>query len=950
MKWARPFVVSIVLVVFVFATYLSANAQADPCAFPVPPRSSGQANMFTDEQEEWLSEMIEQDFRHSFHVLEDPEGRLQRLGEKLVAQLPPSGTHYRFLLVDSPELNSFGTTGGRIFIFRRAVAFAKDEDQLAALLGHEIGHIAVHEIAIRVSRWFRKMGVTQVGDRQDIFNKWNQFKDTERTLHLGDDEAEGGQHVADRVGLYAMARAGYDPARAIDYFDRLFLTKGKTGGFWSALAGNSRPEYARLRDLIRNVTPLQANCVAPPPPTRDTFAQWRDAVIRAGRAVAQEDVPGLISKTALQPTLRSDLDELQFSADGKYVLAQDESGIFVLSRKPLAVLFRIDAPEAKDAQFTPDSASVVFYDRELRVQKWSLEAQEMTEAHELDAKRCWGSSLSPTGEVFACARPRLELSDPVFELQFVDVAMGQPQFVREKFYELSRLELTLLRRALRENATPSLFGFRYSPDGRYVIVHRGTTQIVYDLRDRAEVKMPFTFKVATASSCAFVGTGEVVGYNFSTAKMSRIEFPSGRTIREFPFAKGHLILSSTQKSGFALLRGMRESPALVLDLQKEVVVMGYKQPALAFDGAYFAGEGRAGEIIVAAVPEKGAAGGPMEHAVLPDSPLGAARVAHFSPDGAWLAVSESSRGAIWSLADGSRVFHTTNFDGAYFDAGGQVVMKFPAKEKDPPRVLQFNPSTKAVRKLYDIGSPGAEDQPESEWKSSKELRQSGDVLFDLKPVNDKTFLTAYTLTDFTLTVKDLFTGNLLWERRFAPDADTRRLHWSLTSGPVMTLVLSDYANVRDAVRDDPSLKARFDSMEAKKTASLIQAIDRVTGKPLSGVLVDTGKLSFRVESAGIAGDTVVAGVSGNRTFIYSLRSGEQTGKVFGHPIAISAAAGRLLVGNQEGEADLYDLKTMKSLRHFVLPARIATARFIADGSSLLILTASQIIYKVKIGE
>src|SRR5258708_38421372 len=116
MKWARPFVVSIVLVALVLSAHLSANAQADPCAFPVPPRSSSQANMFTDEQEEWLSELTEQHFRHSFHVLEDPEGRLQRLGEKLAAHLPPSGTHYRFLLVDSPELNSFGTTGGRVCI------------------------------------------------------------------------------------------------------------------------------------------------------------------------------------------------------------------------------------------------------------------------------------------------------------------------------------------------------------------------------------------------------------------------------------------------------------------------------------------------------------------------------------------------------------------------------------------------------------------------------------------------------------------------------------------------------------------------------------------------------------------------------------------------------------------------------------------------------------------
>src|SRR5258708_33510439 len=109
----------------------------------------------------------------------------------------------------------------------------------------------------------------------------------------------------------------------------------------------------------------------------------------------------------------------------------------------------------------------------------------------------------------------------------------------------------------------------------------------------------------------------------------------------------------------------------------------------------------------------------MEHAVLPDSPLGASRVAHFSPDGAWLAVSESSRGAIWSLADGSRVFHTTNFDGAYFDAGGEVVNKFSAKEKDPPRDLQFNPSNQEGRKHYDNEVPGPEKHDQSRGEKSK---------------------------------------------------------------------------------------------------------------------------------------------------------------------------------------------------------------------------------------
>src|SRR5580658_7212855 len=54
------------------------------------------------------------------------------------------------------------------------------------------------------------------------------------------------------------------------------------------------------------------------------------------------------------------LRQLRFSPDGRYVLAQDNSEIAVLTVSPLAVRFRIPAELAGDAQFTPDSREVIF--------------------------------------------------------------------------------------------------------------------------------------------------------------------------------------------------------------------------------------------------------------------------------------------------------------------------------------------------------------------------------------------------------------------------------------------------------------------------------------------------------------------------------------------------------------------------------------------------------------
>src|SRR5512146_2073449 len=127
----------------------TASSSADGCAMPTGLRSQTERNIFSEQQENWLGEIMDKEIRSDFNVIEDPENYLQKIGERLQAQLPPSNTRYRFVIIDSPDLNSFGLVGGRIFIHRRMIAFAQNEDELAALLGHEMGHVVDHQIAIR---------------------------------------------------------------------------------------------------------------------------------------------------------------------------------------------------------------------------------------------------------------------------------------------------------------------------------------------------------------------------------------------------------------------------------------------------------------------------------------------------------------------------------------------------------------------------------------------------------------------------------------------------------------------------------------------------------------------------------------------------------------------------------------------------------------------------------
>ncbi|MGB4344435.1 MAG: M48 family metalloprotease, partial [Moraxellaceae bacterium] len=52
------------------------------------------------------------------------------------------GLQYQFLVVDSPEINAFALPGGYIYITRGILAYLNSVAELAAVLGHEIGHVA----------------------------------------------------------------------------------------------------------------------------------------------------------------------------------------------------------------------------------------------------------------------------------------------------------------------------------------------------------------------------------------------------------------------------------------------------------------------------------------------------------------------------------------------------------------------------------------------------------------------------------------------------------------------------------------------------------------------------------------------------------------------------------------------------------------------------------------
>ena len=952
---------SLLLLIAVFSGCCFSQQNTDPCAPPTF-KIDKEKNMFNEHQEAWLGEILDQEAIKRYNMIEDPEGDyLQRMGERILAELPPTGRQYRFYIIDLPVNNAFSLGGSRIYVTRQLIAFLKNEDEFAGLLGHEVGHIATHQVAIDLTRVFRKvLGVDRVGDRNDIFDKWNQLEDIWRKKHaqLSDDErSEDEQRIADRIGLYTMTRAGYRPIQLADFFDRLTESEGNTGSLFTDFFGITTPTAKRLRLLVKEATPLPQPCVsARPADSAAHFLDWQKKVIASRKAVVKEQVGGILMKSTLQPPLRGNLQYLQFSPDGKYLLAQDEGTVFVLSREPLTTLFRIDVQNAKKAQFSPDSRSVVVADAELRVEKWDIAEEKRISVHAVSIPgRCEDSAVSSTGEVLACYR----LHKDEHELDLFDVSTGATLFTKIVYRGMRSGDLiVLLQNAIGFVPTASRTAMQFSPDNRYFVWGEGQASVGYDLENHREISLPGRIKKIVADQFTFTAEGNIAGLNREKPSKSQLaRFPSGELIEEFPLeVNGFKLLGSlipAAKGPYILVTPANMHPIAAIDLESKKLAVGYRSTAFAIYEKVAAGEQIGGRIGLFSLPDEKQ----LATTELPMSYLPHLQAARFSVDGKWLAAAGSTSGGVWNVASGERVLNTKTFTGASF-AQDEVLALFH-KLENIPKMMSLDTAQGNQLELYTL-HPLA---PNKELKKIQETEKNdghvipaesgwywpaGDMVVAARPARKGRI---------TIEAHDARTYQIRWTRELPVTQDLPSdpsmyyfpsLYYS-ASGKSLTAV-TQFRNVRTEARNNPELAKRLGTIGDKDEAVLVEVLDPATGETRGGVAIDSANFSlyanlFSTNAALSAGDTLLVYDNNNRTLVYSLKSGKQTGRTLGKFKAISSGGDRMLVENGPGNADLYDVSTLQVLEHYTFPARIKVADF-TDQNTLMVLTEDQTVYQL----
>ena len=178
----------------------------------------------TDTEERQLGERVSASLTSKYGVLQDKDltKYVSLLGGVLAQQSSRPDLKWTFIVLDTDGVNAFAAPGGLIHVTRGLLGLAKNEAELAGVLGHEITHVtAKHTVrAIQKSKGI-SMGTDQVGSGS--LQNTVVAKMAEKAYHLvldGEFSRED-ENEADKVGVQLANKVGYAPSGLVDLLKKL---------------------------------------------------------------------------------------------------------------------------------------------------------------------------------------------------------------------------------------------------------------------------------------------------------------------------------------------------------------------------------------------------------------------------------------------------------------------------------------------------------------------------------------------------------------------------------------------------------------------------------------------------------------------------------------------------------------------------------------------------------
>ena len=221
----------LLLVAMLSSIVFTAGAGADDIR--LPDMGSPADAILNNTDEARLGRAIMQDIRNSGQVVEDPlvTEYLNDVGSRIAAQTNEGQHSFSFFAVQDERINAFALPGGYIGIHTGLLEATRNEDELAGVLAHEVAHVTQRHIARAIHANSRQSILTTAmmlgaiivaaaggsGDAVQGAMAVAQGTAMQQQINF----TRSNEYEADRVGIAALADAGFDPYGMASFFDIL---------------------------------------------------------------------------------------------------------------------------------------------------------------------------------------------------------------------------------------------------------------------------------------------------------------------------------------------------------------------------------------------------------------------------------------------------------------------------------------------------------------------------------------------------------------------------------------------------------------------------------------------------------------------------------------------------------------------------------------------------------
>ena len=191
------------------------------------------------------------------------DARVRHIAARLIAKTPvfrPDAARWQWEtnVIGSSEVNAYAMAGGKIGVYSGLVSrLGLTDDELAAVMGHEIAHALREHSREKMSRAYaQQMGLGLVGALAGLNQGQMQVAGSLAEYTLALPNSREMESEADVMGLELMARAGYDPRAAVSVWRKMQALGGGEPPAFMSTHPSSSSRIEELSARIPRVMPL----------------------------------------------------------------------------------------------------------------------------------------------------------------------------------------------------------------------------------------------------------------------------------------------------------------------------------------------------------------------------------------------------------------------------------------------------------------------------------------------------------------------------------------------------------------------------------------------------------------------------------------------------------------------------------------------------------------------